>query len=176
MSLRKRERVKKLARGKRLDEGLKERALSLLMMGESVADVARQLKLADSTVRSWRKAISEGEMADEFAKVRALKKEKFIANAWEIVERSQRLVRRRLERAEEDEKKFTQLMELLCEVGTDMSASEVNRIFRNIATLRLDDIRSLSTVMGTAYDKQALASGDPTENVRGSVGMKFEDL
>ena len=40
--------------------------------------------------------------------------------------------------------------------------------------LKLPDIGKLSSVMGTMYDKRALARGEPTENVGGVI--KFEDL
>ena len=39
------------------------------------------------------------------------------------------------------------------------------------------DMRAISTVLGTIYDKQALASAEPTQIVEGKVEMiRFEDL
>ena len=42
--------------------------------------------------------------------------------------------------------------------------------------LKLPDIGKLSSVMGTMYDKRALAKGEPTENIGGTAIIKFEDM
>ena len=37
-------------------------------------------------------------------------------------------------------------------------------------------IGKVSSVMGTMYDKRALAKGEPTENIGGTAIIKFEDM
>jgi hypothetical protein len=45
-----------------------------------------------------------------------------------------------------------------------------------VASLKCDDLGRLVAILGTLYDKQALANREETEIVGGSVVAKFEDM
>ncbi|MGE5631395.1 MAG: hypothetical protein ACM3TR_09900 [Caulobacteraceae bacterium] len=74
------------------------------------------------------------ERTDEFAALRQRKKEEFIAEAWEVVKKA--------------------LLATNMKIDTLLSDSE---------SLAKVNIRDLAVALGTIYDKQALASGEPTQ-------------
>ena len=46
-----------------------------------------------------------------------------------------------------------------------------------LAKIKVEDVKSLATVLGTLYDKQALANKEATAIVEGSITVKkFEDF
>ena len=62
------------------------------------------------------------------------------------------------------------------EENDSLTDEQIKAITGKIQKLRLDDIRALSSILATCYDKAALASGDPTLNVGGDIFKRFEDL
>ena len=155
-----------MAQGKKYGDEIRERAFALLTCNNSVAEVARALNLPYSTVKTWHKdfLIKSAELAEkekngetdgrnsnelDLVKLRQQEKEKLVRNAWRIIGKSQTLIERRIDKALNNPDNPE------CEMG----------------------VRELSTVLGTLYDKQALACKDATEVVEGSVVLtRFEDL
>ncbi len=150
-----------MAAGKKYNDDIKEQAFALLACNNSVAEVARALNLPYSTVKTWRnkylaesdKLAQNGENDEDngekdLAKLRQLKKQEFIDDAWRIIGKAQKLIERRIDGAMNE---------------PNNPAKEIN-------------IRELSTVLGTLYDKQALANQEATSIVEGGVSLKFEDL
>lgn len=150
-----------MAAGKKYNDDIKERAFALLSCNNSIAEVARALNLPYSTVKTWKyKYLAESDKLAQnaengqynserdLAKARQLKKQEFIDNAWRIIGKAQTLMERRIDSAMKE---------------PDNPDKEIN-------------IRELSTVVGTLYDKQALANQEATSIVEGGVALKFEDL
>ena len=188
-----------MAQGKKTDEQTLEVARAYLAAGETVASVSRRLKVPESTVRGWRKRFEREEGAQDaqknaaeggggkellshyasgdFAELRAQKKREMIERAWRIIEKAQAKVERDLDRAIEHEERIDDALLLLSTMGEDMSTEDKKKCFKVLSQLRIDDIGKLSTVMGTMYDKQALAIGEETEILGGTVAVRrFEDL
>ena len=163
-------------RGEKHNDKIKEAALALLASGKSVSATAKELKLSYSTVYGWFK---DKEIDDPvFEEVRNRKKEEFIEGAWDIVMRSQRLITRRLDRAEKEEAELDRLLdEVECMSDEDISDVQRRVLVKRIMDLKLDDIGKLGTVMGTMFDKHSLALNQPTVVHGGEVAVrKFEDL
>lgn len=151
-----------MAQGKKYNDDIREKAFALLACNNSVAEVARTLKLPYSTVKTWKynylarseelaRQATEDERSEELdlAKLRRVEKERLIRNAWRIIGKSQKLIERRIDKALDN----PNIPE--CEIG----------------------VRELSTVMGTLYDKASLAAREPTEIIEGEVAVKrFEEL
>ena len=132
-----------MAQGKKCDEKIKQEVLAHLAVNNNVNEVAREMKLSWSTVDKIRRE-AEGD-CETLKKLREQKKQEFIQSAWRIIEKSSRLIEKKLTAADEGVEKI--------------------------------DAKTLSTVLGTIYDKQALASAEPTQIVEGKVEMiRFEDL
>lgn len=182
--------------GKVYGDDIKEKAFAMMACNRCVADIARELEIPYSTVRTWEKralAKSEArakkrreennepdEVDDEhdLALLRKRKKEEFVNDAWRVIGKAQSLLERRLSRALDSEDEIDGLLREVCEINRG-GLTEANRkaIASKIAAIKVENVRDLSTVLGTLFDKQALASREPTEVVTGEVAVvKFEDL
>lgn len=126
-------------RGKKYDEDVKQKLLKEALKTGNTKDVAERHGIPESTVRTW--VIDLTKKSDKQIKeLRQKRKQQFIENCWEIIEKGQRVLNKKLD--DDDEVK-------------EMSISNV------------------STMLGTMYDKQALASDEATEIVK---EVKLEDF
>lgn len=189
-----------MAKGQKIGEKQIEVMRAYLAAGTSLAETARKMGLPKSTVATWKKRF-EGEkpaVADDldleqarpqkgagaralgtgqtFEELRTLNKEQFIADAGEIVSMSQQLMRHDLSYALAHRAKIDRAIEVLCALGERISPQELKVCVKVLTELKLPDIGKLSSVMGTMYDKRALAKGEPTENIGGTAIIKFEDM
>lgn len=160
-----------MARGqKQPNNADKERARALLLT-DTVASVARQLGRPWSTIKDWKR---EFERDDSFVKLREKRKEKFVNDAWNLIDMSRRIIERRLVRALEGEEILDELCE---EILEDVTPEKKKAIRDKFTALKLENIKDVAVVLGTIYDKQALANKEPTSIVDGEVAVKkFEDL
>lgn len=165
-----------MAQGKKFGAEIKEKALALLASGKSVPDVAKELKLNYNTVYGWN--VRQGKDDPHFEELKSLKKEEFIKNAWECVMKSQRLIMRRLERVERSEDAIDKLIDEIVEnTDEDVTFADKRALINKLAAIELPDLSKLGVIMGTMYDKFALASNEPTAVVGGQVTLKrFEEL
>ena len=181
-----------MAKGQRISEEQIEVMRAYLATGNSLAETARRMGLPKSTVATWKKRFeSEDVHSDEqartekgaparvggghtFEELRTFNRERFIEEAGDIVVATQELIRYNLQKAYEQRKKIDEIIELLHKRGEVLTDKEFRRVMLTLLELKAPDIGKLSSVMGTMYDKRALANGEPTENVGGVI--KFEDL
>ena len=192
-----------MAKGQKLEEKQIEVMRAYLAAGTSLAETARKMGLPKSTVATWKKRF-EGEKpatADDlverlrpqkgagaralgesqgsgqtFEELRTLNQEQFIRDAGEIVGMSQQLVKHDLAYAIEHRAKIDKAIDVLCALGERISPQQLKICVKVLTELKLPDIGKLSSVMGTMYDKRALAKGEPTENIGGTAVIKFEDM
>ena len=114
--------------------------------------------------------------------LRQKKKEQFIDDAWRMLGKAQSLLERRLTRALEQEDALDALMAEFEKIGDQgegdsLSDQELRAMYARFSALKLEDTRALSSVLGTLYDKQALASKEATQIVGGVVEVKkFEEM
>lgn len=173
--------MEKSQRGKKFNDDIKEKALALLATNNNAKFVADKLGLKYTTVKTWEKKFLEqantGDVPQEknLVALRNKKKAEFVDNAWEIIEKTQSLLMKRIERALESEDKIDQLLEeILLLDNKDLSQEQRKSLYRKISTIKVEDVGKIATVLGTIYDKQALASNEPTSRVEGS--LRLEDL
>ncbi len=170
-----------MAQGKRYSDEIKEKALALLAVYDNNAlKVAKELGLPYSSVANWKydkkKEEELGKSEQELEQLRQDNKKQFINNAWDIISKAQNLLERRLNRAIECEDEIDRLIDELIE-DDDLGEQQRKAILSKLKSLKLEDTRELSTVLGTLYDKQALANKEATSIVEGNIGVKkFEDL
>lgn len=174
-----------MARGQKYNDDLKEKAFALLAVNNSVSFVAKELGLPRSTVKTWKDIYDkEAEESGEptITKLRQKKREEFIGQAWEAIGKSLTAVQRRLDR------------ELALQDDIDLVAKEIKKnakkieeetgiewfgllnLIDKLKTLKTCKLGELSTVIGTLYDKQALADNKATQNINVSGTIKFEDI
>jgi hypothetical protein len=118
-------------KGRKTSDEKKEHAKALLYINPSITEreLARETNIPKTTIHELKKELIS---SDEFDQVRAIKKQEFINEAWEIVKRTLGKMNEKLD------------------IMTKEALEKVN-------------IRDLAVTLGTIYDKQALASGEPTQ-------------
>ena len=123
-----------MARGRKTSEVKEEQVRALLMVNPDATgkEIGKIVKIPERTAYDLKNKIIE-EDTDTFAELRNRKKEEFIAEAWEVVKKA--------------------LLAADKKIDTLLDDSEM---------LKKANIRDIAVALGTIYDKQALASGEPT--------------
>ena len=186
-----------MAKGQKISEKQIEVMRAYLAAGNSLAETARQMGLPKSTVATWKKRFASEGKADDldlerphtqkgagarveggqtFEELRTMNQERFIAEAGEIVVMSQQLVKHNLLYAIEHRQEIERAIRVLSTCGEALSPQELKACVKVLTEMKQPDIGKLSSVMGTMYDKRALARGEPTENNGGTVIVRFEDM
>lgn len=188
-----------MAKGQKLEEKQIEVMRAYLAAGSSLAETARMMGLPKSTVATYKKRFEgEGQASSDegeneqprtendagarvgggrtFEELRTMNTEQFIRDAGEIVALSQYLVRHDLEQAIKQREKIDKAIDVLCALGERISPQQLKICVKVLTEMKLPDIGKLSSVMGTMYDKRALAKGEPTENIGGTAVIRFEDM
>ncbi len=161
------------AKRKSYTEADKERALHVYAATENLRETSRQLNIPLTTLKQWADAWKV-DRANELERIRAEKKQKFIAQADAIIEKAARLIDRRLQTALEREGELDRLMDEMAKNG-DMKATERTAIINKIKALEIQRLSDISTTLGTIYDKRALAAGEATENVASVIKVVIDD-
>lgn len=170
-----------MAKGQKYNDDIREKAIALLTVNNSVSFVARELGLPRSTVKSWKEAFdkeAEASGEDNIAKLRQKKKEDFINDAWKLIDLSKGVLEKRLTRAMDNEEALDELVEEISKLDyKTLTSQQRQALYMKLAKIKVDDVKSLATVLGTLYDKQALANKEATAIVEGSITVKkFEDF
>ena len=160
-------------RGKRYDNEVKEKALTLIITDANISDISKELSIPRQTLVDWKAQALISEDNDQLKELRKQKKEDFVNKAWVILEKALRLADRRISTALNQEE---QLAALIDELQLDKEINELTKqsIVTKLRTLQIQSVRDLSTLISTMYDKQALASGDETERL--GVNLTFEAM
>ena len=160
-----------MARGKKYDLANKEKALALMAASNNLEETSRQLNIPVTTLHTWKKEAET--KSQEFVELRNKRKQDFINSAWDGIDRSKRLLLRKLERALTDEEKLDALLsEFESMDWKDLSKEQRSAMYKKFAALKLEDIGKLTTVLGTIYDKQALASEEATSIIKGTITLE----
>jgi hypothetical protein len=149
-----------MARGKKTPEVKREQVKAMLYLNPDATDaeIAKTVKLPNSTVHYIKKDVMN---TDEFEEVRQRKKEEFINQAWETVQKALKLADKRFSKALEDEEAIENLIDAVQD--HDLTQAEKKSLISRLNGLQMNNIRDIAVALGTIYDKQALASGEPTQ-------------
>lgn len=169
-----------MAQGKKYNDDIKEKAYALLAVNNSVSYVAEQLGLPRSTVKSWKEAYdkkAEESGEDTIAKLRQKKKEEFVEDAWGLIGKIRTLLERRLDRALDSEDTLDELVEEITKLDNkQLTDSQRKALYSKMHSIKVESVKELAVVLGTLYDKQALANKEATAIVEGNISVKkFED-
>ena len=159
-----------MARGKKHDLATKEKALAYMAASNNLEETSRQLNLPVTTLHHWKKEAEQKSL--EFVELRNKRKKEFINSAWDGIDKSKRLLLRKLERALTDEEQLDALLAEFENLDKELSAGERSAMYKKFAGLKLEDISKLTTVLGTLYDKQALASEEATSIIKGTITLE----
>lgn len=155
-------------RGKQYSLEVKERALAALAVSNNIDALSREMGIPASTLRKWRKEVSD---ETEFAELRAKKRADFVDLAWETIRDALELGARRVKRAIEKEEELDEILE---EAEDKLTGVQREAALSKIRTLQIQNLREISTYIGTMYDKAALAAGEETERAEVRITMSGE--
>ena len=185
--------------GKKHKQELKEKAFALLVCNNA-SYVAKQLGLPYSTVKTWEdKFIKEGkkqlegkkqhegetstttkDSSKNLVELREKKKLEFVDNAWQLIEDSLAVVQKRMSRARHLEEQLDRLANAIKENADKITEEtgimwfDLLDVVKEIKSFKSPKLSELSTLIGTIYDKQALANGEATSREE-TVIKGFED-
>lgn len=166
-----------------IDAKTKEMALALLATNKTAPRVAEMLNLKVGTVKNWElqarakeKAIAEGKIKDDgelkLNETRLKNKQNFINNAWNLINESMEVAHKRVTRSNKLEENIDLVANAMkanakkIEDTTGIGWFALLDIIKELQAMKAVKVGELSTLIGTMYDKQALANGEATQNVR----------
>ncbi len=156
-------------KGKKTDPATVIRVMVSWSITDNYSQTARDLDVPVNTVRDIVKACKD---LPEFVKLRKQKREEFVEQATRIISKGQELIERRLDRALEKEDEIDELIDTVFDADKeDISDTDKQAIAKKLRSLQLQDIKALATVIGTEYDKRALAKGESTENTKVTIEL-----
>lgn len=146
-------------RGKKLPQAKREQVKALLYLNPDISerDIAKTVEIGNGTAHKYKKELMQ---TDEFEQVRAAKKQEFINEAWNVVQKALKLADKRFSKALDDEAAIEKIINTI--KHDDLTQAQKKSLVSRLNGLQMTNIRDISVALGTIYDKQALASGEPT--------------
>lgn len=152
-----------MPRGKKTPPEVIYKVMTSFAVTNNYMETARELDLPVTTVKS---IVDSNKDKPEFVKLRIEKKCEFSEKASEIINKGLILLERRFNRAIENEEELDLLIdEIFATDREEISQDEKNRLVSKLRVLQIQDIKAITTAIGTLYDKRALSEGAATENV-----------
>lgn len=151
---------------KKITEEQKAIVRAMRQTGESYKKCAEKAQISESAAR--RIALEDNATGEKEKNAEEAGKEKFVENAWGIINTSIELIKKRLECGKTD---LTALMDILHSVteGMEMDDKEKNKLVflleKQARELTVPYLKELSGLVNVFYDKQALMQGKATANV-----------
>lgn len=185
-----------MAQGKKYNDDIKEKAYALLACNNNAQVVADELGIPYTTVKTWEKkwvkeaqrqtetrpAETTGETVtkpyeDNIIELRKKKKEEFVENAWGLIGKIRTLLERRLDRALNCEDILDKLVDEITKLDRkELTDAQRKALYSKMYSIKVESVKELAVVLGTLYDKQALANKEATAIVEGNIAVKkFED-
>ena len=121
---------------------------------------------------------SEEEAAAEKEKKRketlVANKKKFSNDSWDNISKAQKIINRRLDRALKQEGAIDEIVDIVLNAkDEELSEEQKKSLLHKLRKIRVDDVRDVVVVIGTLYDKQALANDEATNIVDGGLQVEF---
>lgn len=158
-----------MARGQKYPDDIKEKAYLLYATCDNYNEVSRALDVPITTIKGW----VGKKKPDELDELRKKKKKEFVENASDIIDKGLYLLNRRLDTAIEHEDELDELIHEIYQADKEeLSQEDKRRLVNKVRNLQLQNMRDITTAIGTLYDKRALAKGENTENQGISIEIK----
>ena len=148
--------------------------MALWFTNYNLRETARTLNMPLTTVKD---TVDKYKNAEEFEQLRTQTEKAFSQKATEIIEKGLILLNKRLNRAIEHEEDLDELIDEIWDIDDDeMPYKEKDKIVNKVKTLQLQNIKDITTAIGTIYDKRALSRGDMTQNIGFATNLSLDKL
>ena len=165
---------------KKYSDELKEQAYAMLVTN-SMRYVSRELNIPVGTLAGWKKerdakAIEQG--TDTIEQLRAKKKEEFVHKAWGIIGDALDVAHIRIARAKNIEDNIDIVAEELkknakvIEEQSGIGWFALLNLIKDLKETKNFKLSEITTLVGTLYDKQCLATKEPTSIMGGSMTIE----
>ena len=160
-------------------EETKSKAIDMLCVSPTKR-VADTMNIPRTTVFNWKKkfnenAVSNGE--DTIEMIRKKNREKFVGTTWKLISKIETLIEKKLDRAIENEDEIARLTKTISDESfKDLSSDERRQTIEKLKNIKVENIRDITLVLATLYDKQELAERNGRISAEGIIAFrKFED-
>lgn len=127
------------------------------------SETARDLNMPESTIR---KIVSDNKDKPEFATLCDEKKKDFADKATAIIDKGLKILDMRLSTALDKQHELDKLIDEIDSADEEeIPYKQKMRAISLIEEAQIQKIKDISTMIGTLYDKRALARGESTQNV-----------
>ena len=150
-----------MARGKKLKPQQIYDIMSNWAVTDNFSETSRELGYAVSTVEV---IVKRNKDKEEFIELVKQKRADFSARADKIIDKGLRLLDRQLSRAIGREDEIDELIDEVYDAEDVLSDRDKIETAKKLSRLKLEDIKALTTAIGTLYDKKALTDGKATSN------------
>lgn len=150
-----------MARGKKLKPQQIYDIMSNWAVTDNFSETSRELGYAVSTVEV---IVKKNKDKEEFIELVKQKRADFSARADKIIDKGLRLLDRQLSRAIGREDEIDELIDEVYDAEDVLSDRDKIETAKKLSRLKLEDIKALTTAIGTLYDKKALTDGKATSN------------
>lgn len=189
---------------KRYTKKEKAQALKRLKAGESASLVAREMKIPRSTLIGWKdgeamsararkknagaRNVSDSSTGREKEKPipptptasagnseQVQHKQNFSKVSWGNIDKAQQLLARRLSRAIDYEKEIDEIVDIILEANDEeLDYKQKMTLINKLKAIKITDIRDIVVMIGTLYDKQALANDEANAKLSLEQAKPFE--
>ena len=161
-------------RGKKTAPDVVYQVMALWFTNYNLRETSRTLNLPLTTVKD---IVDKNKNAEEFESLRTQTEKAFAQKTTEIIEKGLLLLNKRLNRAIEHEEDLDDLIDEIWDMDEDeMSYKDKDKLINKIKTLQLQNIKDITTAIGTIYDKRALSRGESTHNVDFATNFNLDKL
>jgi hypothetical protein len=161
-------------RGKKTSPQDVQNVMALWFTNYNLRETSRTLGIPLTTVKD---IVDKNKNAEEFEQLRTQTEKAFAQKTTEIIEKGLILLNKRLNRAIEHEEDLDDLIEEVWDIDDDdMPYKEKDKIVNKIKTLQLQNIKDITTAIGTLYDKRALSRGESTQNIDFATNFDIDKL
>lgn len=161
-------------RGKKTSPEDVYKIMALWFTNYNMRETARIMDMPLSTVKG---IVDEHKNADDFAELRTQTEKAFTQKSTEIIEKGLLLLNKRLDRAIEHEEDLDELIDEIWDIDDDeMPYKDKDKLVNKVKTLQLQNIKDITTAIGTIYDKRALSRGEMTQNVGFATNFDLDKL
>lgn len=147
----------------------------------TIAEISEKLAIPDRTIRNW-VTKWEADKDEELAELSEVQKNRFIDKAQRIIDKASNLLEIKIDKAVKSEREGQELLEQLEATLREAGASEedikaqLEALRKVVDKSKVENISQVSTVIGTMYDKKALAEGRSTNNTNITIEGFLEQI
>ena len=161
-------------RGKKTEPEMIYKVMTSYAITRNYNQTAKNLGMAESTVE---KIVKDNKDTDEFRKLCEQKQDEFSDKATEIIDKGLMLLKRRMDRAIEEEETLDDLIEEIWSMDDkEMSQQTKTATVNKIKNMQLHNLKDITTAIGTLYDKRALSRGETTQNIDFATNFDLDKL